>query len=200
MQYLNKIVLATSNKGKLKEFSEIFSPFNIQILSLSDIGFEGDIVEDGQTFEENSKIKAKTVFDFCNIPTLADDSGLEVFALGGEPGIYSARYSGENGNSDDNITKLLSKLENISDRKARFVCALTLHTHNDVICVLGECGGQIAYQREGTGGFGYDSVFLYNGISFGNTPPEVKNAVSHRADAINKLLNILKQRNFIYDK
>ncbi len=197
-------VLASSNKNKIREFRNILcdraaenfgeNAFEIEILSLEDIGFTDEIIEDGETFEENAMIKAKTVSGFTDYPCIADDSGLEVDALGGEPGIYSARYAGEHGNDDANIKKLLSKLEGVSGRSARFVSAIAYCKAGGESFVLrGEAYGNILYEKRGEGGFGYDPVFECNIFhrSYAELSAEEKNSISHRRKAIEKLADKL---------
>ncbi len=199
---MNKLtmVLASANKNKIREFRQMLCDKTaeilgedapaIEILSLEDIGFTEEIVEDGSTFEENAMIKAKAVSTFTEYPCFADDSGLEVDALGGEPGIYSARYAGEHGDDDANIDKLLLKLEDENNRSARFVSAVAYCDKSGEAFVLrGEAEGSILFERHGNNGFGYDPVFecsVYH-RSYAELSPDEKNAVSHRRRAIEKL-------------
>lgn len=187
-----KIVVATNNLGKLDEYRLLLNN-KFQLLSLKDIGFDSDIEETGSTFEENSYIKAKTVFDFCKLPVLADDSGLMVDALNGAPGVFSARYAGLHGDDVKNYTLLLKNLEGVDNRKARFKTAITIFTENDIYTAIGETEGEILYSPEGTNGFGYDPVFFSYELrkSFGIVSEEEKNAVSHRAKAVANLYKIL---------
>lgn len=187
-----KIVVATNNLGKLDEYRLLLNN-KFQLLSLKDIGFDSDIEETGSTFEENSYIKAKTVFDFCKLPVLADDSGLMVDALNGAPGVFSARYAGIHGDDVKNYTLLLKNLEGVDNRKARFKTAITIFTENDIYTAIGETEGEILYSPEGTNGFGYDPVFFSYELrkSFGLSSEEEKNAVSHRAKAVANLYKIL---------
>ncbi len=189
-----KIVVATNNLGKLDEYRLLLNN-KFQLLSLTDIGFDGDIEETGSTFEENSYIKAKTVFDFCKLPVLADDSGLMVDALNGAPGVFSARYAGTHGDDVKNYTLLLKNLEGVKNRKARFKTAVTLITDNKIYTAIGETEGEILYSPEGANGFGYDPVFFSFELqkSFGIVSEEEKNAVSHRAKAVANLYKILPQ-------
>lgn len=197
-------VLASGNKNKIREFRQILceracdilgdrAP-EIEILSLSDIGFYGEIIEDGATFEENAMIKARTVSAACDYPCIADDSGLEVDALDGEPGIYSARYAGEHGNDNENISKLLRKLEGVPDRSARFVSSIAYCDKSGKSFVLrGEACGKILCERRGDNGFGYDPVFecAVHHRSYAELSSEEKNAVSHRRRAIEGLADRL---------
>lgn len=196
-----KAVLASHNKKKLAELKAIFAEKlpQIQLLSLSDIGFDGEIEENGSSFEENSIIKASVPASLGYIG-IADDSGLCVDFLGGAPGIYSARYSG--GGDGDNIDKLLSALDGVPKEKrtARFVCVMSaVFPDGRVITSRGEAEGLILSSRHGSGGFGYDPVFysLEARAPFGTLPPERKNEISHRAKAINglavKLSTVIKE-------
>ena len=160
---------------------------------MKEAGFTGDIVEDGETFEANSAIKAEAVSRFTGLPALADDSGLSVDALGGAPGVYSARYAGEHGDDQANNDLLLKNMENITDRTCRFVCAMALALPGEETRVVrGECVGELLYERAGNGGFGYDPLFKYHtGKTFGEMTEKEKNAVSHRANASEKMREVL---------
>ena len=184
-----KIFLATGNKHKIKEIEKIFKMDNIEILSIND-GIEiPEVVEDGTTFEENSKKKALEIAKFTNMITIADDSGLCVDALDGAPGVYSARYAGEHGNDLDNNKKLVKELQGIENRKARFVCVITLaKPTGETYSFRGEVEGDIIDIPQGTEGFGYDPHFFMK--EYGKTLaeiPEIKNRISHRARALEKL-------------
>lgn len=184
-----KIFLATGNKHKIKEIEKIFKMDNIEILSIND-GIEiPEVVEDGTTFEENSKKKALEIAKFTNMITIADDSGLCVDALDGAPGVYSARYAGEHGNDLDNNKKLVKELQGIENRKARFVCVITLaKPTGETYSFRGEVEGDIIDIPQGTEGFGYDPHFFMK--EYGKTLaeiPEIKNKISHRARALEKL-------------
>ena len=194
---MQKLVIATKNQGKLKEFKEILGDY-FDVVAAADVGYNDDVEETGTTFEENSYIKAKAIYDFCHLPSLADDSGLMVDALNGEPGINSARYAGGHGDDKANYTLLLNKLEGVTDRRARFVTALTLILDNDVIVTHGQTLGEILHAPVGEFGFGYDPVFFSYDLqkSFGIATPEEKNGVSHRKRAIDALLLKLKEFNF----
>ena len=194
-----KLVLSTRNKHKVQEFRSLFKEFSdldISVLSLDDIGYYGDIEENGRTFEENAICKASVPAKLGYIG-IADDSGICVDALKGAPGIYSARFSG--GSDEDNNDLLLEKLEGESDRGAKYVCAIAcvFPDHSADFTVRGECFGRILTERRGEGGFGYDPLFYYE--PFGKTFAEVdlakKNTVSHRAVAmrsfIKKLVKVL---------
>ncbi len=184
-----KIFLATGNKHKIKEIEKIFKIDNVEILSIND-GIEiPEVEEDGTTFEENSKKKALEIAKFTNMITIADDSGLCVDALNGAPGVYSARYAGEHGNDLDNNKKLVRELQGIENRKARFVCVITLaKPTGETYSFRGEVEGDIIDVPQGTEGFGYDPHFFMK--EYGKTLaeiPEIKNKISHRARALEKL-------------
>ncbi len=184
-----KIFLATGNKHKIKEIEKIFKMDNVEILSIND-GIEiPEVEEDGTTFEENSKKKALEIAKFTNMITIADDSGLCVDALNGAPGVYSARYAGEHGNDLDNNKKLVRELQGIENRKARFVCVITLaKPTGETYSFRGEVEGDIIDVPQGTEGFGYDPHFFMK--EYGKTLaeiPEIKNKISHRARALEKL-------------
>ena len=184
-----KIFLATGNKHKIKEIEKIFKMDNVKILSIND-GIEiPEVEEDGTTFEENSKKKALEIAKFTNMITIADDSGLCVDALGGAPGVYSARYAGEHGNDLDNNKKLVKELQGIENRKARFVCVITLaKPTGETYSFRGEVEGDIIDVPQGTEGFGYDPHFFMKEYEKTLAEiPEIKNKISHRARALEKL-------------
>ena len=186
------LVIATKNKGKLREFSSIFTGVYDEILSLVDFDNIPHIEETGLSFRENALIKAKTTSDFLGIDAIGDDSGLVVDALGGSPGIYSARYAGEGASDDDNNEKLLSELEGEKNRNARFVCCIALVlTDGTQEFFEGGCSGQITQEKRGESGFGYDPVFYVPryGKTMAELGPEIKNKISHRAIASGKLLS-----------
>lgn len=178
-----KIILASNNKSKLHEFSEILTPMGYEVITQAEAGADIEAEETGSTFEENAYIKAKAAYDLLKLPVIADDSGLEVDALNGEPGIYSARYS-ENGM---HCEKVLEKMKGVPDEKrtARFVCVLCCIDENgDYFTVRGTCEGWIGYEKKGTNGFGYDPIFMFGERSFAEISAEEKNGVSHRANAL----------------
>lgn len=185
-----KIVFASGNKHKIQEFSAIIRKYipDIEILSMKDVGIFDDIVEDGVTFEENAMIKAKAVASHGYIG-VGDDSGLTVEALGGAPGIYSARYAGEHGNDKKNNAKLLHDMINEENRSCAFVsaiaCAFPEGSQYADFTVRGECRGELLYEEKGNGGFGYDPLFFVEKYqkTFGELLPEEKNEISHRAVA-----------------
>ena len=216
-----EFVLASRNKNKIIEYTELLSFLKgkVKILSLDDIGYEGDIAEDGASYEENSVIKSSVPASLGYIG-LADDSGLSVDALDGAPGIYSARYAGAHVTYKDNNEKLLKTLEGVENRAAKFVCAISLTfplgsldvpeklidrglsvygtkragRPVGVIAVRGECPGIITHELRGAEGFGYDPLFLYEpaGVTFAEMSHEEKNAVSHRGLAVAKFTEALK--------
>ena len=194
-----KIVLASRNEKKKKELQTLLSQYidGIEILSLDEVGIYGEIEEDGVTFEENALIKARVAAESGYIG-VGDDSGLEVDALGGAPGVYSARYAGEHGDDEANNDLLLKNLEDKSDRRGRFVCCIACVFPEKYGCepivVRGHVEGEIIKERRGEGGFGYDPLFYFP--QFGKTLAEVsaeqKNTVSHRANAIRLFAEKLK--------
>ncbi|MDR2504991.1 MAG: RdgB/HAM1 family non-canonical purine NTP pyrophosphatase [Oscillospiraceae bacterium] len=192
-----KIVLASRNKGKAREIADILGD-GFEIVTLDDLGFLDEIEETGATFEENAAIKAETVCRACNIPAIADDSGLEVDALGGQPGIYSARFAKLHGYDKGGKALVLKLLEGVpAPRTARFVCAAAFAVPNGgTVVARGECDGAIGFKPEGTGGFGYDPIFLYAGRSMAAMSAAEKNAVSHRAAAFRKLAQNITNYHF----
>lgn len=195
------LVIATGNAGKVKEFLKILGDEHFEFKTLKDIGFTDEIVEDGASFAANAEIKARAVASFLvqkglDWPVLADDSGLEVVALGGEPGIYTARYAGVGATDRANYEKLLENLEHTTDRRARFVCWLCWCHSTEIKHFQGHCNGHILLQPRGDQGFGYDPVFEPEGYhrSFGEMTHEEKKALSHRGEAIKHLQIWLSKR------
>jgi XTP/dITP diphosphohydrolase len=193
------IVVATRNAGKLREFQSLLRPLNYEIRSLADFAAETgnvEIEESGDTFVENARLKAAGYSRLIPFPVLADDSGLEVDALGGRPGIHSARYAGLNASDADRIRKLLGELESCGDRRsARFVCALALAQNGKVTAQAeGSCSGVIISEARGTKGFGYDPVFLFPelGKTFSELDEAEKNQRSHRARAVAALQPLIE--------
>ena len=179
------LLAATGNAHKLKELQHIFAD-HFAVLPMSAAGFTEEIEENGSTFAENAVIKAEAVCSATGLPAIADDSGLTVPALNGEPGVYSARYAGNHGDDEANNDLLLQKMKGRTDREAFFVCALALKLPGqEPILAEGKCPGVLLHERRGTGGFGYDPLFLYEplGKTFAEVNEEEKNAVSHRARA-----------------
>ena len=186
---MEKLIVASNNKGKIKEIKEILKDV-YEIVPMGEAGFNEEIEENGSTFFENALIKAKAVSEALGVNALADDSGLCVDALGGAPGIYSARFSGVHGDDAANRKKLLSELKNLKnpdERKAKFVSSVVLYKRDgEVVSGMGETHGIIGFKEEGENGFGYDSLFVSDdlGKSFGVATAEEKNAVSHRKRAL----------------
>ncbi len=190
-----ELCFVTRNLHKVREISEMLGE-SFRILSLDDIGFQEDIPEDEPTLEGNSLLKARTVYLKYHIPSFADDTGLEVFALNNEPGVLSARYAGEQQNSEDNIRLLLQKLENVKDRRARFRTVITLFLDHSPCQFEGIIHGNITNRKIGDKGFGYDPVFLPIGFTqtFAQLPLEEKNKISHRGIAFRKMVDYLRQK------
>ena len=193
-----QILLATNNKGKVKELAELLKDEPVQILSLADKPEIKDIEENGKTFAENALVKARTACKLAKMITLADDSGLEVDALDGAPGVYSARYAGEPKNDQRNNEKLLADLQNTAEphRTARFRCCLAIVTpEGEEALTEGTVEGKILFEPRGSGGFGYDPLFYLP--AYGKTMAELeieeKNKISHRAQAFRKAVPILKK-------
>jgi XTP/dITP diphosphohydrolase len=195
-----KIVLASRNKKKISELQTLLAQYieGIEILSLDDVGIYGEIEEDGKVFEDNALIKARVAAASGYIG-VGDDSGLEVDALGGAPGVYSARYAGEHGDDEANNDLLLKNLEDKSDRSARFVCCIACVFPEKYGCepivVRGSVEGEILRERQGNGGFGYDPLFYFPqfGKTLAEVTPEEKNSVSHRGNAIKVFAEKLKE-------
>ena len=194
-----KLLVATTNPGKFAEVKDFLRQLPLEVLSLSDLATWPKIIEDGATFEENALKKARALAEYSGYLTLADDSGLEVDALNGAPGIYSARYCGEEGNDKKNNEKLMHELREISEEKrtGRFVCALALcapkfHGMKEWT-VRGSCEGRISFELKGENGFGYDPLFFYPplGKTFGEIDRAIKATVSHRGKALKKLAEML---------
>ncbi|MCU0491912.1 MAG: XTP/dITP diphosphatase [Chloroflexaceae bacterium] len=191
---MNTLLIATHNKGKLREFAQIFAGLDWQLRSLDDLGISEEIEETGTTFHENARLKAEGYMALSGLPTLADDSGLEVAALKGEPGVYSARYGGVTGPAQ--LEYLLKQLEGVPfhDRLARFVCVIALARPGaETEFVEGTLPGVIEFEPKGTGGFGYDPLFyvLDADMTLAEMPPERKNAMSHRAQAAQAAREVL---------
>ena len=187
-----KLVFATNNLHKLKEVQEMLSN-SIEVLSLKDIGCSEDIEETESTLEGNAKLKADYITKKYGFDCFADDTGLEVQALDGEPGVYSARYAGEHGNAEKNMEKLLVELQNKSNRKAKFRTIIALNLTNKQYLFEGICEGEILNEKTGVKGFGYDPIFKPSSAScsFAEMNSEEKNIISHRGIAIQKLVKFL---------
>ena len=185
-----QILAATTNKHKIQEFQAMLDASadsgRVCIISPDTIKDFPEIIENGTTFEENARIKAGQAARYADMAAFADDSGLEVAALGGAPGIYSARYGGENATYAEKMAKLLDELKNFEDRRARFVCVIALAYRGDIVETFrGEVTGRIAFEPRGTEGFGYDPLFIPDGYdkTFGELGEDVKSKISHRARA-----------------
>jgi XTP/dITP diphosphohydrolase len=192
----NRLLIATANRGKVAEYVELLAGIDCTLLSLADVGISGDIEESGTTYEENARIKAVECAVRSGIVTLADDSGLEVDALDGEPGVFSARYAGDDATDAERVAYLLGKLEGVpeSERGARFVCVIAIaFPDGDVRYCYGECAGRIVTEPRGGRGFGYDPAFFVPelGRTMAELPPEVKNRISHRGRAAAKARDVL---------
>ena len=199
---MKRLILASNNKKKIKEMKEILKELEIEVKSLENENINIDVVEDGKTFEENAKKKAKEIYEFLlergdeNFIVLADDSGLSVDYLNGEPGIYSARYAGEHGNDTKNNEKLLENLKEVQkeNRGAKFICQLAMFTdQGEYFKVTGEVRGHIIDELHGEGGFGYDPLFFYEPLNktFSQLTATEKNEISHRGVALKELKKII---------
>lgn len=197
-----KVVLASKNQHKLVEISKIMEKLDIQLVLQSELGVDIDVEETGKTFEENSFLKAEAVMKATGLPALADDSGIAVDALNGEPGIYSARYGFDDSLDDwGRLCLLLKNMEQVPDgqRQAQFVCVITLVTPDgEVIQARGEAHGELLREAAGQGGFGYDPIFYYPpyGKTFAEVSAEEKNRVSHRAVALRAMYEKLKEAGY----
>ena len=197
MSERRRVVLATRNQGKVKEFNRLFAGLGWEGISLAE--FEGvpEVIEDGETFEANALKKAIEISTYLNLPALGDDSGLEVDALDGRPGVYSARYAGKDATDEKNWRKLLDELDDVpmERRTARFRCTIAFVVPgSEPVITTGSCEGLIAKEPKGTNGFGYDPVFYIPEMEkmMAQLLPEEKNQISHRARAMNHLLEALK--------
>lgn len=194
---MKKIIFATGNQGKMKEIREILADLDAEVLSLKDAGIEADIVEDGKTFEENAQIKAKAICEMTGEIVLADDSGLEIDYLNKEPGIYSARYMGEDTSYRIKNANLIRRLEGVPDeqRTARFVCAIAAAFPDGAVkTVRGTMEGCIGYEEKGENGFGYDPIFYLPeyGCTSAELSMEEKNKISHRGKALRAIKDELR--------
>jgi len=192
-----KLAIATNNQHKLQEIKAVLGGQFEQLLSLKDLGIDVDVEETGSTLEENALIKARAIENICHIPTLADDTGLMVEALNGAPGVYSARYAGEEHNDANNRALLLKNLKGQENRKAHFATVIAIVFPNgDFITSNGRVEGEILQEERGNEGFGYDSLFYsYElGKTFAQASQEEKNSVSHRGRALRNMVEKLKDR------
>jgi XTP/dITP diphosphohydrolase len=192
-----KFIIATNNPKKLVELKRILNPLGVDAVTAKEAGISLDEVEEtGTTFAQNAMIKAEAACKLSGMPAIADDSGLCVDALNGAPGVYSARYAGENATDADRISKLLDALKDVSEngRTAHFVSSICcVFPNGDKVVAEGKCCGNIAFEPDGDGGFGYDPVFVYNGVSFGKLTAEEKDKVSHRGNALREFKKQLKK-------
>jgi len=187
-----KLIFATHNPGKLQEVREMLAP-KYDVIGLNDLNDHEDIVEDAPTLEGNAIIKAQTVWQRHGLPCFSDDTGLEIDALNGAPGVYSARYAGPNKNPQDNMDKVLQELAGTKNRQAQFRTAVALHWNSEYKIFEGIIRGTIAKERMGEKGFGYDPIFIPEGYqtSFAQMDPTIKNSISHRGQAISALVDFL---------
>lgn len=195
-----KIIIASRNQGKIEEISNVLSKYGIEAVSRDEYGVpKFEIEETGTTLEENSLLKAETIMRLVNMPVIADDSGLEVDALNGAPGVFSARYAGEDCTMQDNRDKMLSELRDVPDeeRTARFAAVITLlYPDGEKLVARGECEGKIVTEERGDEGFGYDPIFMPLGydITFAEMSQDTKNAISHRGKALTLLEDLIRGR------
>jgi XTP/dITP diphosphohydrolase len=193
-----RVLLGTKNRGKIREIREIlssFGPAQLELLTFAEVPFS-DVAEEGTSLEENALLKARKVSEETGLTVLAEDSGLEVLALGGGPGARSSRFAGEGATDSENIAKLLSLLRDVSDRRARFRAVAVLHFPDGrELSAEGELWGEIAPQPRGASGFGYDPVFIPAGFSetLAELGPEIKNRISHRRRALERLMGLLRE-------
>jgi len=189
-----ELVFATNNKNKILEIKNLIQK-NIKLLSLSDIGFKGEIIEDGNSLHENSLIKAKFIRSKYGINCFADDTGLEVHSLNNEPGIYSSRYAGYPINTNNNIKKLINNLERFNNKSARFRTVISLIINENIYSFEGVVNGNIIKEIKGKKGFGYDPIFIPNGYNktFAELSLKEKNLISHRSIAANKMIRFLEK-------
>ncbi len=199
MKKVKRILFATGNQGKLKEVREILADLGVEVISMREAGVSAEIVEDGETFEENAVIKARTIMELTGEVTLADDSGLEIDALGGEPGVYSARYMGEDTSYHIKNNDLIRRLSQVprQQRTARFVCSIAAaFPDGEIITTDGVIEGLIGYEEAGENGFGYDPIFVVPqlGCTTAQLSDEQKNEISHRGKALRKMKEELRKR------
>ncbi len=194
-----KLLLATNNKGKAREYKSLLEGVPFELVMPAEVGVSAEVAEVGKSFEENATLKATALAAQSQLLTLADDSGLEVEALGGEPGVLSARYAGEGASDENRVSYLLTKLEGVPQEKrtARFRCVIAIATpEGDVELCIGECDGFIAFEPRGEGGFGYDPIFYLPEMkkTMAELSPETKNKISHRGRAAEKARRLLKEK------
>ena len=199
---MKRMIYATGNENKMKEIREILGALPLEILSMKEAGVSADIVEDGKTFEENALIKARAICKLAGEMVLADDSGLEIDYLNKEPGIYSARYMGEDTSYHIKNKSLIDRLEGVPDEKrtARFVCAIAaVFPDGKELVVRGTVEGIIGYEEKGENGFGYDPIFYLpeRGCTTAELPPEEKNSISHRGNALRLMKELLEREHLL---
>ena len=199
---MKRMIFATGNENKMKEIREILGAIPLEILSMKEAGVSADIVEDGKTFEENALIKARAICKLAGEMVLADDSGLEIDYLNKEPGIYSARYMGEDTSYHIKNKSLIDRLEGVPDEKrtARFVCAIAaVFPDGKELVVRGTVEGIIGYEEKGENGFGYDPIFYLpeRGCTTAELPPEEKNSISHRGNALRLMKELLEREHLL---
>ncbi|MDE6780657.1 MAG: RdgB/HAM1 family non-canonical purine NTP pyrophosphatase [Ruminococcus sp.] len=187
---IDRLVMATNNKNKLREVREILSPLGIEVISQQEAGADVQPVENGTTFAENAIIKAQAVYNAVKAPVIADDSGLCVDALDGRPSVYSARYAPEG----QECAKLLDEMKDISERSAYFECCIAFVDGINTEFMTGRCYGSISREAKGTNGFGYDPVFERDGKTLAEMTSNEKNRISHRAEALKKLYEYLEKK------
>lgn len=195
---MKTVIIATKNKGKAKEFSSLFADYGMDVKTLIDYPALADVEETGETFEENAILKAKTISNETGQLVIADDSGLSIDALGGRPGVYSARYAGADKDDEANIQKVLAELQGLpmEKRTARFHCVLAIaRPGKETVTVSGTCEGKITMMKKGENGFGYDPIFWLEDFerTMAELQPEEKNSVSHRGVAMRKLGRMLPE-------
>ena len=193
---MQKILIATKNEGKMKEFRRMLEPLGYEVVSAASEGITEDVEETGTTFLENAILKAVSVCKASGMPSIGDDSGLCVDALGGDPGVYTARYAGPEKNNEKNIQKLLDNLKDVPDeqRGAHFEVALACaFPDGKILKAVGQCYGTILHAKQGEDGFGYDPIFSVDGKSFAEISREEKDKISHRGKALRRLLELMKE-------
>lgn len=191
---MNELVLASANKKKIKELNELLQGFTV--LSLHDIGFDQEIAEPFYSFEENAHAKANTIYQYCKKNVLADDSGICVPVLKDAPGVFSARYAGAAASDENNLNKLIEDMQGQADRRAYYKAVLCLIWKGKPYYFEGICHGQLLTEKKGNNGFGYDPIFAPNGFdeSFAELPPSIKNSISHRAIAMQKMIAFIAEQ------
>lgn len=200
---MKKIIIATKNEGKVREMKDAFSAFKVEVISLKEFGNLPDAVEDGKTFEENAKKKAAHYAALTKTACLADDSGLEVEVLNNAPGVYSARWGGENATDEINNEKLIAEIKRLNKESslARYRCALAfMDTDNSTLLTEGKAEGEIRFTAKGKNGFGYDPYFYVGDITMAEMSLEEKNKISHRGTALKAMIELLEEKGIIERK